>query len=166
MASKYFVLVLVVLSYYCGRSSLLWNSIAVYELWLFSSNFSEELSKENKMNLSWALDLNYSLRRQNILSLFYLIYRLVVKKNKYKNKIKNKKKLQDNKLHAIPRFSAGSFVVHIGDHFRSGIICGLISGSFPVWGSFAVGDQLQRCTGLWKWELLLALVIRQTALSV
>ena len=34
----------------------------------------------------------------------------------------------------------GSFAVHIGDHLRFGIICG------PVWGSFAVGDHLRRCT--------------------
>ena len=37
-------------------------------------------------------------------------------------------------------------MVRIGDHLRFGIICGLIWGSFPVWGSFAVGDHLQRCT--------------------
>ena len=46
-----------------------------------------------------------------------------------------------NKLHAIPRFPPGSFAVHIGDHLRSNL------GSFPVWGSFAVGDHLRRCTG-------------------
>ena len=66
---------------------------------------------------------------------------------KYKNKIKNKK-IQETKLHAIPRFPAVSFAVHIGDHFRFGIICGPILGSFPVWGSFAVGDYLRRCTWL------------------
>ena len=49
-----------------------------------------------------------------------------------------------SKLHAIPRFPAGSFAVHIGDHLRFGIICGPIRLSFPVWGSFAVGDHL-RC---------------------
>ena len=42
-----------------------------------------------------------------------------------------------NKLHAIARFLAG-------------IICGSIWGSFPVWGSFAVGDHLQRCKNLPK----------------
>ena len=54
-----------------------------------------------------------------------------MKINKYKNKIKNKK-IQETKLHAIPPFPAGSFAVHIGDHFRFGIICGSIWGSFPV----------------------------------
>ena len=33
----------------------------------------------------------------------------------------------------------------MGDHLRFGIICGAIWGSFPVWGSFAVGDHL------WRW---------------
>ena len=56
-------------------------------------------------------------------------------------KIKNKK-TRETKLHAIPRFAAASFAVHIGDHLRFGIICG------PVWGSFAVGDDLRRCTVL------------------
>ena len=37
-------------------------------------------------------------------------------------------------------------MVHIGDHLRLGIICGPVLGSFPVWGSFAVGDHLRRCT--------------------
>ena len=37
-----------------------------------------------------------------------------------------------NKYHAIPRFLAESFAVHIGDHLRFGIICGPIWGSFPV----------------------------------
>ena len=31
---------------------------------------------------------------------------------------------------------------------RFGIICGSIWESFPVWGSFAVGDHLRRCTEL------------------
>ena len=39
-------------------------------------------------------------------------------------------------------FRRGSFAVHIGDHLRFGIICG------PIWGSFAVGDHLRRCTDL------------------
>ena len=43
-------------------------------------------------------------------------------------------------------FRGGSFAVHIGDHLRFGIICGPFWGSFPVWGSFAVGDHLRRCT--------------------
>ena len=34
------------------------------------------------------------------------------------------------------------------DHLLFGIICGSIWGSFPVWGSFAVGDHLRRCTEL------------------
>ena len=37
-------------------------------------------------------------------------------------------------------FRRGSFAVHIG------IICRPIWGSFPVRGSFAVGDHLRRCT--------------------
>ena len=48
------------------------------------------------------------------------------------------KKIRETKLHAIPYFPAGSFAVHIGDHFRSnlgiisgvGIICG--PGSFAA----------------------------------
>ena len=38
-----------------------------------------------------------------------------------------------------------------GDHLQStlGIICGSIWGSFEVWGSFAVGDHLRRCTTLY-----------------
>jgi len=34
-------------------------------------------------------------------------------------------------------FWSGSFAVQYGDHFRSGIICGPIWGSFAVLGSFA-----------------------------
>ena len=39
------------------------------------------------------------------------------------------------------------FLVFQRDHLRStlGIICGQIWGSFPVWGSFVVGDHLRRC---------------------
>ena len=59
-----------------------------------------------------------------------------MKINEYKNKIKNKK-IQETKLHPIPRFPPGSFAVHIEDHFWFEIICGPIWGSFPVWGSFA-----------------------------
>ena len=51
-----------------------------------------------------------------------------------------------NKFYAIPRFPTGSFAVYIGDHLRFGIICGSIWGSFTVWGLFAVGDHLRRCT--------------------
>ena len=69
-----------------------------------------------------------------------------MKIDKYKNKMKNKNKIQETELHALSRFPAGSFAVHIGDHFRFGIISGPIWGSFPVWGSFAVGDYLRRCT--------------------
>ena len=50
----------------------------------------------------------------------------LMKINKYKNKIKNKNTIQETELHAISRFPAGSFAVHIGDHFRSGIICGAV----------------------------------------
>ena len=56
------------------------------------------------------------------------------------------KRIQETKVHDISYFPAGSFAVHIGDHLRFGIICGLIWGSFQVWGSFAVGDHLRRCT--------------------
>ena len=59
-------------------------------------------------------------------------------------KIRNR----DTKLHAIPHFAAGSFAVHIGVHLWFGIICGPVWGSSPVWGSFAVGDHLRRCTVL------------------
>ena len=46
-------------------------------------------------------------------------------------KIKLKiKKIQGTKLHAIHRFPAGSFAVHIGDHLRLGITCG--RGSFAA----------------------------------
>ena len=68
-----------------------------------------------------------------------------MKVNKYKNEIKNKKN-PGKKLYAIPRFPAGSFAVHIADHFsvrdhlRSnlgiisglGIICGAVQYSFAV----------------------------------
>ena len=46
----------------------------------------------------------------------------------------------------------GSFVVHIGDHLRFGIICG------PIWGSFAVGDHLRRCTGRSQWPIYLKIM--------
>ena len=39
-------------------------------------------------------------------------------------------------------FYSWSFAVPIGDHFRSGIICG------PIWGSFAAWDQLRTRTVL------------------
>ena len=45
-----------------------------------------------------------------------------------------------NKLHTITHFHAGSFTVYTGDHLPLGIIWGPIWGSFPVLGSFAVGD--------------------------
>ena len=67
---------------------------------------------------------------------------------KKKRKKKIFEKIQETKIHAIRCFPAGSFAVHIGDHLRFGIICGRISGSFSVWGSFAVGDHLRRCTVL------------------
>ena len=47
-----------------------------------------------------------------------------------------------NKFHAILRFPTGSFVVYIGDQMQFGVIFG------PIWGSFAVGDHLRRCTVL------------------
>ena len=37
-------------------------------------------------------------------------------------------------------------MVYNGDHLGLGIISGPIWGSFPAWGSFAVGDHLRRCT--------------------
>ena len=57
-----------------------------------------------------------------------------MKTNKYKNK-KKIKKIQETKLHAIPRFPAGSF--SLWDHLRSklGIISGL--GIICGRGSFA-----------------------------
>ena len=61
-------------------------------------------------------------------------------KKKKKERKKFFKKIQETKIHAIRYFPAGSFAVHIGDHLRFGIICG------PIWGSFAVGDHLRRCT--------------------
>ena len=69
-------------------------------------------------------------------------------KKKKKERKKNFffKKIQEAKIHAIRYFPAGSFAVHIGDHLRFGIICGPIWGSIAVWGSFAVGDHLRRCT--------------------
>ena len=66
--------------------------------------------------------------------------------HKQKINITNLKKIQETKIHATRCFPVGSFAVHIGDHLRFGIICGSIWGSFPVWGSFAVGDHLRRCT--------------------
>ena len=44
-------------------------------------------------------------------------------------------------------FLRGSLAVHI-DHLRFGIICGPLCGSFPVWGTLAIGDRLRRCTHL------------------
>ena len=61
-------------------------------------------------------------------------------------KFEKNEKLQETKIHTIPRFPAGSFAVQIGDHLRFGIIFGPLWGSFPVWESFAVGDHLRRCT--------------------
>ena len=46
---------------------------------IFSCNFSEELSSENKMNLSGELYLNYNLRCHNIFSFVHLIHHLVDK---------------------------------------------------------------------------------------
>ena len=43
-------------------------------------------------------------------------------------------------------FPTGSFAVYNGDDLRFGIICGPVWWSFPVWGSFTVGDHLRRCT--------------------
>ena len=54
----FYVLVMVALSYYCCRSSLLRNGIHALS---FSCNFSEELSRENKMNFSGELYLNSSI---------------------------------------------------------------------------------------------------------
>ena len=54
-----------------------------------------------------------------------------------KHKKKENKKNPGNQTPCYSRFPAGSFAVHIGDHFRFGIICGSIWRSFPVWGSFA-----------------------------
>ena len=51
-----------------------------------------------------------------------------------------KNKIRETKIRAIRYFPGGSFVVHIGDHLRFGIICG------PIWGSFAVREHLRRCT--------------------
>ena len=55
------------------------------------------------------------------------------------------------------------FLIFRRDHLRStsgiicgphrfGIICGPIWGSFPVWGLFAVGDHLRRCTDHTRWK--------------
>ena len=43
------------------------------------------------------------------------------------------------------------FLIFRPDHLRStsGIICGPIWGLFAVWGSFAVGDHMRRCTVQW-----------------
>ena len=71
-----------------------------------------------------------------------------MKLNEYKNKIKKNRKIRETKLYAIPRFPVGIICGPHRDHLRFGIICGTIWGSFPVWGSFAVGDHLRRCTDL------------------
>ena len=86
------------------------------------------------------ISINYSLRRQNIFSL--RLSNLSFSQWKWIN-IKMKWKIQETKLHTIPRFPAGSFAVHIGDHFRSGdhlrSNLGIISdlGIVCVGGSFA-----------------------------
>ena len=113
----------IIISYYCCRSRLLRNGSSVYELWIFSCNFSEELSRKNEMDLSWECYLNYSLRSQYIFSLIWSNLSF----SRWKQRKERKKKSKKPK--SIP------FVI-----FRR--------GSFPVWGSFAVGDHLRRCTEL------------------
>ena len=58
-------------------------------------------------------------------------------------------------------------IVFRPDHLwsTSGIICGPILGSFAVWGSFAVGDHLWRCTGLRNRPFLVASLMLQIGLS-
>ena len=51
---------------------------------------------------------------------------------------------------STPGTNSMPFLVFRRDHLRSTsrIICGPIWGSLAVWGSFAVGDHLRRCTVL------------------
>ena len=48
-----------------------------------------------------------------------------------------------DKVEAILSFLSWSFVVDNGDQLRSKITCSPFWGSFSVWESFTVGDQLQ-----------------------
>ena len=122
---------MVTLSYYCFRPSLLLSTS-----FDFFRDFSSELSRENKVNLSWELYLTLSVRCQNICSL------RLSKKIKIKSKkIKIIKKFQETKLRAI------IFHVFRRDHLRFGIVCGPIWGPFPIWRSFAFGYYL-RCSTL------------------
>ena len=60
--------------------------------------------------------------------------------------IKKEISTQGKKLHAIPHFPTGSFVVQTGDHLQFRNFCSPIWGSFLVWGTFAVGDHLHWST--------------------
>ena len=114
---------------YCCRSSLLRNSIAVYELWFFPIIFQKNFQEK----IRW---ICHSSRRQKIFSLS--LSNSLLGWWKWINlKIK---KIQETKLHAIPDFPVeiicgphrGSFAVR--DHLRSnlgiiyglGIICGRV----------------------------------------
>ena len=64
-----------------------------------------------------------------------------MKKKKKKKEKTILNKIQETKIRAIRYFPAGIICGPHRDHLRFGIICG------PIWGSFAVGDHLRRCTG-------------------
>ena len=90
------------------------------------------------MDLSWECYLNYSFRCQNIFSLIWSNLSFSCWKKKKKN-VKKKSKKQKSTPFVIFRWA--SFAVHIGDHLRFGIICGLgiisILGVICGRGSFA-----------------------------
>ena len=141
------------LSCYCCRSSLLRNSIAIFELWFSSVIFQKNCQEK----IRWSCD---SLRRQEIFSLS--LSNSSFSWWKWINV--NTKQIQETKLHVIPRFLAGSFGSicgpHLGSAFSSGAsifsrkqagskrhfrsereTSGKEAGSGssgPVWGSFSV----------------------------
>ena len=113
---------------------------------IFSVIFqSEELSKEYKMNLS------QSPSSEGLSFMFISLIVQFMKMNKFKNK-----KIQETKLHAIPRFPVliicgpigGSFAVR--NHLRSslGIICG--RGSFAALHSTQMASNHKQRLGLIK----------------
>ena len=122
-----YILVLLAFSFYCCRSSLLRNSIAVYKLWFFQyfSGFIILICHENYI---W---IKVYVVRISFLYV-YLIHRLV-DKSKYKINRKN------------PGNETPLFLVFRRDHLRStsGIICGSGSLAVQFGDHFGSGDHLR-----------------------
>ena len=127
----FFVLVLVALSCYCCRSSLLRNGIAVYELWFFQVIFQKNFQEK----IRW---ICHSLRHQKIFSLC-LSNSPFGWWNWINLKIKNSRKPNSMPFLAFrPEIicgpNRGSFAVQLGDHLRSGDH--LWSGIIGIWEFF------------------------------